>query len=243
MKKIIALVLALTLAAGLTAAAAETPESFDVSYFEKNGNIFQVEVLQDGESARITSVAANEKTTRPNYAFSTPYDTESYYSAIIPDIAVLNYPRDQERQAAFRICILYNGTKPLNIISATFAGNGYEFTFSEITMGSAPEQDGVYTESLVIVGGNSDNNARFLATLMADALGYVQRRYITDGGDVNAALPGWTLVLHGDEDVTVQLPAGFWDDVGLFTLSLSDMNALNLIARNPGSPCEIAEVK
>ena len=238
MKKIIALVLALTLAAGLTAAVAETPEFFDVSYFEQNENIFLVDVSEDGESARIISGDLDE-----SHTFTTPYQSESYPNLIRPDIAVLNYPREQERQAAFRICILYNGTKPLNINSATFAGGGYEFTLSDIAMGSAPEQDGVYTESLVIVGGNSDNNARFLATLMADALGYVQRRYITDGGDVNAALPAWTLVLHGDEDVTVQLPEGFWDDVGLFTISLDDMNALGLIARNTGSPCEMTEIK
>lgn len=239
MKRIIALVLALMMAAGLAAAAAEeTPEFFDVSYFEKNEDIFQVNVSQDGESVTISSKELME-----NRAFSTPYDTESYYSAIIPDIAVLNYPREQERQAAIRIRIIYNGTKPLNITSATFIGGGYEFTLSEIAVGSAPEQDGVYTETMAVIGGNSNNNILFLATLMADSVSYAQRRYINEGADENAALPEWTLILHGDEDVTVQLPASFWADIALFTLSLTDMNALGLIARNQGTPCEAVEMK
>lgn len=237
MKRITALVLALILAAGLTAAAAETPEYFDTSYFENNAGIFLLEVSQDGESARITTKDPDD-----NHTFTTPYQTDSYPNLIRPDIAVLNYPQEQERQIALRICILFNGTKPLNVTSATFAGAGYEYTFSEIAMGSAPEQDGVYTESMIIVCGSSDNNVQCLAKLMADAFSYVSRRY-SEGGDENTALPEWTLVLHGDEDVAVQLPQGFWSDLALFTIALTDMNALSFIARNPGSPCEMAEIK
>ena len=43
--------------------------------------------------------------------------------------------------------------------------------------------------------------------------------------------------------MTVQLPASFWADIALFTLSLTDMNALGFIARNQGTPCEAVEMK
>ena len=67
--------------------------------------------------------------------------------------------------------------------------------------------------------------------------------HVLASGDENAVLPEWTLILHGDEDVTVQLPASFWADIALFTLSLTDMNALGFIARNQGTPCEAVEMK
>lgn len=243
MKRIIALVLALTLAAGLAAAEtaqeAETPTFFDMTYYEANDKYFLIDIQQDGDTVTINSGRFAEN---PEYnAFSTPYEREPYLSVIFPDITVMNYPREQEREAAFRIRIVYNGTKPLNIHSATFTGGGYTYAFSDIAFGSAPESDGVCTETMTIVGGSGDGNVLFLANLMAEAYGYAAKKYASE--DKETVLPDWTLVLHGDEDVAVELPEGFWSDVAMLTTGLMEMNTFSFLTRNPGSPCEIAEVK
>ena len=58
-----------------------------------------------------------------------------------------------------------------------------------------------------------------------------------------AALPAWSLVLHGDEDLTVALPEGFWTDLGLFAAALDQTNGLSFLTREEGMPCEITQVK
>ena len=146
--------------------------------------------------------------------------------------------------AALRIRIVYNGTKRLNFSSVTFIGAGYEYTFTGIIPDgeTAEAGDGTVTEDLVIIGGTNENNARFLSEMMADSYEYAVRRYSNNEGN-DAVLPEWTAVLHGDEDVTLSLQAGYWSDFAMFTLALVDMNALSLIMSSSGTDCEVTQAK
>ena len=244
MKKITALLLVLVLVAGQAVSFAETaqeetPAVFDDGYFTENGEVFEVKVSDDGESALITT-----RDTIENRSFVTPYDSDTYYSVIFPDIFILDYPRKEERAAALRIRIVYNGTKAMNFSSVTFIGAEREYTFTGVIPDgeSASAEDGTVTEDLVIIGGKSENNARFLSEMMADSYEYAVRRYSQDGGE-ETELPVWTVILHGDEDVTIALPAGFWTDFAMFTLALTDMNALPLIMSSSGTDCEVTQMK
>ena len=243
MKKtaVLLLILALALLPALTAAetAKEVPAFFDVSYFTENDGVFAISVSEDGETAVVTT-----RETAQNLSFSTPYDSEGYYSVICPDISILNYPREETRQAALRIRIHYRGTKRLNLSSVTFVAGNSEYTFTDIIAPeviSAPADD-TAAEDLVIVGGRGESNARFLAEVLAAGVEYSVMKYAGSEGQ-EAQPPAWTLILHGDEDLTVSLPEAFWSDMGMFALALSEMNAFSLIAVNPGTPCEITQVK
>ena len=238
MKKIIALLLALALVPAVSAAetAREAPAVFDTSYFEENSDAFSLSVGEDGAAVITTLGDAGSR------AFSTPYMSDAYYSAICPELVVLGY-RTEERRAALRIRILYNGTKQLNLSSATFITDGYEYAFPDLreTHAETAREDGTVGESLIIVTGGG-SGTQFLADLLTTAIDYTGSKY---GGAQSAetAPPAWTLILHGDEDVTVALPEGFWTDIGLFVVALDSMNDLSFLARDEGWPCEITQIK
>ena len=239
MKKIAAMLLALTLVPALSAAgsAREMPAAFDTSAFEQNSGIFDLSVGEDGGTAVITTLESSEKR-----AFSTPYGSEKYYSTVYPDLAVLDYPTEG-RRASLRIWIRYNGTKQLNLSSVTFVTDWYEYTFPGLAAvrTDTGREDGVFGEDLVIVTGGG-KGIQFLADLLAGAIDYTGSRY-GEGGNKEAALPAWSLVLHGDEDLTVALPEGFWTDLGLFAAALDQTNGLSFLTREEGMPCEITQVK
>ena len=72
-------------------AGAESTAEFDLTYFEEN-YAFEKEISEDGESVWFQTRTDAEKR-----AFSTPYDNDTYYSVIFPELAVRNYPRPAER--------------------------------------------------------------------------------------------------------------------------------------------------
>ena len=238
MKKLIAFLLALALIPAVSAAetAREAPAVFDTSGFEQHSELFDIRVGEDG-AAVITALEASADRT-----FTTPYMSEKYPGTVYPDLVVLGYPTE-ERRASLRIRIRYNGTKQLNFSSVTFITDRYEYTFPDLSGARATtvREDGVFGEDLVIVTGGGEG-MQFLADLLTRAMEYANNRY-GEEKDAQAALPAWSLILHGDEDLTVTLPEGFWTDLGLFAVALDSMNELSFLARNEGWPCEITQIK
>ena len=82
----------------------------------------------------------------------------------------------------------------------------------------------------------------FFADLFAVSMIYYVERYGTNGNS-SVPAPAWKAVLHGDEDITVTLPEGFWADMGIISFSLNQTDGFSWLGLNEGSPCEFTAIK
>ena len=247
MKKAIALLLCLALATGLVPALAETgtdvvdvPEVFDTSFFSQNPGTFTIDIPESStDTAYITINNSNEAR-----SFGHPYVSEKYYSIVFPELMVMDYSEETNRMPFLRIWFRYRGTKRLNINAVTFMSDTGEYRFTDVTEPDwiATKEDGTEAQDLMIFAGKREDTAYFFAYLLdASAQYYVQKCSTEDKSSVPA--PAWKVVLHGDEDITVTLPEGFWTDMGIFALSLNKINGFSYILKNDGSPCEFTAIK
>lgn len=230
MKRIILLVLALVL---FTGCAAADNKSFDVGFFRDNASFFRFTVPEEGESAFIETLETAE-----HRAFITPYESETYFSTVYPEIMVSDYTEEKAGNAAFRIWIRYRGTKHLNISTVSFILDGMEYRFLDVTVPewNATKEDGTAAEDAMIMLGRDISNATFFAGLLAKAVEYVEAK----AADPEKALPEVTMILHGEEDVEVTLPGAFWEETAAFAIALDAVNGFQFLTRNyTGTPCEI----
>lgn len=247
MKKAIALLLCLALATGLIPALAETGTEteentrvFDMSIFSENPRTFTVDRPESNpDTVFITTNNSNEVR-----SFEHPYVSEKYYSTVFPELIVLNYPEEKERLPILRIWFRYRGTKRLNINAVTFMTDEGEYRFTDVTLPEwiATKEDGTEAQDLMILAGNRENTANFFADLFAVSMIYYVERYGTNGNS-SVPAPAWKVVLHGDEDITVTLPEGFWADMGVFSFSLNQTDGFSWLGLNEGSPCEFTAIK
>ena len=164
MKRIIALTLALVLSIGCAAA---DNKSFNIRFFKDNASFFRFTEPEGGESAFIETLETAERR-----AFMTPYDSETYFSTVYPEIMVSDYTEDEAEHAAFRIWIRYRGTKHLNISTVSFILDGMEYRFLDVTTPdwTATKEDGTAAEDAMIMLGKDISNATFFAGLLARAV-------------------------------------------------------------------------
>lgn len=232
MKRIIAWILAAALL--LSAASALADDAvFSSDFFEQNDKIFTLEVDKDNDAGVVTANSSAE-----GKSFSTPYDSESYFSMIFPELIIGNYSQKDKQIGVFRIWIRYNGTKFLNIHSVSFIIDGVTYDITEISDPSRvmTRDDGTCTEVLLIKFGK--NCAKFVARLCANAYMYMNSRY-GKSGDKSTEAPKMTMILHGDEDIEVTVPDAFWDDMGVFAVALNNTNGYAEIGNSKGSPCTV----
>jgi len=240
-KRIIALILPLLLAAALTTAGAaentETdgtmPGTLNISYFEENGEYFRTEVSEDGTAAYIQTKASAE-----NRAFFTPYENDRYYSAVFPELVISNWDREAERVPVFRIWIRYRGTKHLNIGAVSLIANGTDYRFLDVSSPDwiATKEDGTAAQDVQLVLGSDRNNATCFATLFSGAVEYTQSRM----NNPETPQPDISMILHGDEeDIPVTLPADFWSEMAMFVYSLDSINGFSCLTTIPGTPCMV----
>ncbi len=230
MKRIIALTLALVLSIGCAAA---DNKSFNIRFFKDNASFFRFTEPEGGESAFIETLETAERR-----AFMTPYDSETYFSTVYPEIMVSDYTEDEAEHAAFRIWIRYRGTKHLNISTVSFILDGMEYRFLDVTTPdwTATKEDGTAAEDAMIMLGKDISNATFFAGLLAKAVEYAG----TKTADQETALPEMTMILHGEEDVEVTLPAAFWEETAAFAIALDSINGFQFLTKYyTGTPCEI----
>ena len=231
MKKIVALVLALVFSIGCAAA---DNKSFDAGFFADNASLFSVTVPEGEDSAfiEIRDMSAGSR------AFVTPYDSETYYSTVYPELMITDYMAEDAQNAAFRIWIRYRGTKHLNISTVSFLLDGIEYRFLDVTTPdwTATKEDGTAAEDAMIMLGRDISNATFFAGLLAKAMEYMEAKVMNQ----ETSLPEAALILHGDEDVETALPSAFWEEMAVFALSLDEINGFQFLTRNyTGTPCEI----
>lgn len=239
MKRIAALMLALVLGTSLIPAgsAEETgadaaPRGFDASPFTEDKTYFVTEVSEDGESAYIQTVAKAE-----DRAFSTPYESDVYYSTVFPELMVTNWPEETARIPMFRIWIRYRGIRHLNIGAVSLILDGTEYRFLDVSMPDwiATKEDGTAAQDVVLVLGSDRNNAAFFAAVFASAVEYIQAQM----NDAAAPVPDVKMILHGDEETETTLPAGFWSELAMFVLGLESVGGFSYLTGTTGTPCMI----
>lgn len=233
MKRFAALLLFLVLLPLALPAGAESTAEFELTYFEEN-YAFEKEISEDGESVWFQTRTDAEKR-----AFSTPYDNDTYYSVIFPELAVRNYPRPAEREGELRIWIRYRGTKELNVDAVSVFAGGEEYRFLDVYEPEriARKEDGTYAQDIAIRLGSSLYNATCFSVLMAEA--YDTSMRMAENPD--AELPKVRLVLHGGEETEITPPPVFWQELALFSayIQQSPGNGRFLTA-GEGTPCVMA---
>ena len=245
MKRIAALVLSLVLAVSCAAAseegaeAAQPPAVFDTGYFEQETS-FTVTKSDDGQTAFIMAGLPAEQT-----AFTTPYESDTYVSAVFPDIIVSDYASGAP-SPHFRVWIRYRGTRPLNVTSVSFKSADKEYLFTDVAREewTAVREDGTAAQDLLIVLGSDRNNAEcFASCLLAPGMEYFSARYGSGKDNPDATKPALVMVLHGDEEIEAELPDVFWMEMGMFGMALDAVNGFSCLAGDAGTPCLAADLK
>lgn len=222
----------LTQAGSPTLASALGNNGFTMSTFTEYPKIFTITERKEDDLVFIDTTTESR-----DEAFVHRYESDSYYSLIYPDIIVLNYSDTSGQFPVLRVWICYRGTKEMNFRSAEFIlPGGDTFTVSDI---SEPDRvylkdDGSYAEDLLVRFGT--NNFPLFKELATAAIRYANDQY-GDDGDRSAPPPAIRLVLHGNEDLEVNLPSVFWADLGLFCVTLPEDLDTSFITRNEGNPC------
>ena len=241
MKKALSLLLFLIVMTAACCALGETAEAparadhLDIAAFEKNPEIFSVSAAEDGGSAVISVNMATA-----DRAFSTPYDSPDYYSVMFPCISVLNYAAEPERLPVLTIYLSYRGTRLLNISSVSFIGGVMEQAEYRLTVdGSRVSEADKAAEDILLTLGRTAIGTGLVTDLCTEGYGYTMRlQYADEGKEVSADPPEWKVILHGDEDVEIALPASFWIEMSALTSGLADADALGLLGSMTGTPCE-----
>ncbi len=237
MKRIAALILTFILAMMLAVSGiAENTETatrmFDSSYYQENKDYFRTDVSEDGTAAYIQTLAEAE-----NRAFSTDYENDLYYSTVFPELMITGWDTETERIPFFRIWIRYRGTKLLNIDAISLVIDGTDYRFLDVTSPgwTATKEDGTAAQDMVLVLGANPNNATCFAMLFSRAIEYARNSL----DDPATPLPDISMILHGDEEMAVTLPADFWSELAMFAYSLDSINGFSYLASAPGTFCMI----
>lgn len=229
MKKVISFILFVTLM--FTTVPVFALPTFEMSFYSSNANIYSVDVDSDSGVAFIETKSSNSE-----LAFTHKYESNFYYSTIRSDILVIDYFKSN-RYPVFRTWIDYRADKALNIYAVSFVIDGKTYTFSDVADRDRIEKlDNGVSEKLLIKYGSA--NSDFFASVAADSLSYAFSRYGGEG-DSEVETPQMKMILHGTEDVEVDIPANFWVDFSLLALSMTENDYLGYIGDNDGTPCKI----
>ena len=176
-------------------------EGFDRSvltgeYFE---SVATLDPSEDGTAAFVES-----QLTAQNRSFTTPYEHDAYYNTTLWDMLVLDYDTS-DPSPRLRMWVRYYGTQYANIEGISFELEGKTYTFTGVSDEARKqliEDKGAYNERALIIF--SVDNLEFLVALE----NYCESFESVEEMDANPI----TMILHGDEDITVSLDSGFMVD-------------------------------
>lgn len=224
MKKVLSLVLALLLACSLASAAFAA--SLDLTTITDNPKLFSLEPSDDGEAAFIESQLSVK-----NRSYVHKYESANRYSSTQWDILIVNY-NTADAYPVLRLWVNYCADNYLNITSVSFIVDGKEYLFTGI---SDPEKwhekdEKGAIENVLIKFGTS--NLQFPVAL----------ENIFSGSDdvvATAEKAKCTMILHGDEDIEVELGEGFFLDFLTIKLGFTNMNGLDFLDKPIASKMEV----
>ena len=225
MKKLLAVLLAVMLACGACAALAE----LDLAPIREANNIYTIDVDTESDVAYIES-----KLSAADRSFTHKYESSTRYSSTKFDILVVDYLKENA-YPVMRLWVTYCADDDyMNITSASFILNGKKYTFSGIANKDwyVKDDDGYYEQVLIKFGME---NLNFLAAL-EDIFNGVD--------DVGAVAKSATckLILHGREDIEVELGEGFFLDFMAIKLGMVDINGLDFLEKAISTTMKITDV-
>ncbi len=167
-------------------------------------------------------------------SFTHKYESSTRYSSTKFEILIIDYLKENA-YPVWRLRVIYcSDDDYLNITSASFILNGKKYTFSGIADKDwyVKDDDG-YAEQVLIRFGM--DNIDFLAAL-EDIFG--------DTEDVTEVAENATckLILHGREDVEVDLGEGFSLDFLVIRLGMVNINGLDFLEKAYSTTMKITDV-
>lgn len=201
---------------------------FDMSIVRENTDLYKVSVDNEEDVAFITTNLAVSAR-----AFTHKYESTYRYSSTKFDTLVIDYLKTSARPV-FRLWVTYCADDSfLNINGISFLVDGKKYTFSDVADPDWYTQDEKgYAEEMLIKFDM--DNIDFLVAL---------EDYMPEELSLEAlkAAPV-TMILHGREDVTVQLEDGFWLDFIAMKRVLTKTGAIDFLSQTSGSPMKVTTV-
>lgn len=222
MKKLVSLCLAIVcLLACMPVHAAE----MDLSFVRENENIFTIDVDVENDVAFVES-----KLSVADRAFVHQYDSSTRYSSTQFDVLVLDYLKSSA-YPIYRLWITYCADDAyLNITSVSFIIGDQKYTFSDIADADWYTHDDKGYREQVLIKFDEDT-LKFLAALedltptsFDDFEGYKLK-----------------MILHGREDVEVELGRGFGLDFFCTSKALINIGGLDFLEKCNGSTLKVTD--
>ena len=196
MKKLLAILLALTLMLGTTSAFAAT---LDLSYVRNRvESIYTISVNKDSDVAFITTQLAVSAR-----AYEHKYESQYRYNDTEFDVLVVNYSKSSA-VPVFRLWVSYAADNSYLYVNAiTFDVAGTKYTFTDVSDYEWYTHDDKGYQERMLIKFDMDNVGFILA--LEQLIPKISQ--ISSAADYEN-LP-LTMTLHGTEDITVQLGSGF----------------------------------
>ena len=230
MKKTLAMILAVIMLSACCAPA--LAQKADLSYVKSNPSLFEVETI-DGFVYVTSAIPAIER------AFTHKYESEALYSCTHFLLMLVNYGTNWERSACL-LHIYYSSEQGYqNIESVSFIIDGDEYLFTDISQVIRDYENGTYTEVPVI--SFVYDNLPFLVALEAQVNIALEQE---DPVEWFAAHPV-IMVLHGKEDITVELDTSFYLDFLAMKIIIQECVDVNetMATRPDGTPLTVKEAE
>ena len=211
MKKTLVMMLAVVMLIACCAPA--LAQKANLTKVKSSPNLFDVETIDD--TVYITSALPMS-----NRSFVHKYESEQRYSGTEFMLMILNYGQSDEF-SSYCLRIYYSTEQGYqNIDSVSFIIDDKEYLFTDVSQVIQECENGTYTELVVIYFDN--DNLEFLLPL---------EDKVNAASDVEDSVE-WldahpiTMVLHGKEDIAVQLDGGFYLD--FMAVKLAVVNTVDL---------------
>lgn len=193
--------------------------SLNLTYVQENSDIFTIDPNDTGDAVFVETVLTAE-----DRHFTHKYESDYYWSSTQFDVLGLGYGTN-DAYPVWRLWIVYaNDISFQNIDSVTFVLGGMSYTFTDIDDPDwMTKNDTSYLEEMLIKFGV--DNLEFVVAL---------EEYCNSLENVEDFT--CTLILHGDEDITVTLGSGFALDFVLTKKAYLEMDGLDTIDRVGSTP-------
>lgn len=220
MKKCIALILVLLLCSLSMGTA--LADKLDFSYVQANPEAYDLDMDDEDDLCFITTTLSSR-----DRHYSHDLESDHYWSTTQFDVICLNLDSSSP-YPVWRLWVSYSSEiRYINLHSVTFILHGRSYTFTDV---SDPEwvrqKEGTYMEEILIKFGT--DSAAFIAELKKYA------KELTDIADFSC-----TMILHGDEDLTVTLGESFLLDFMLIDTAFMKMDGLDAFDRFICTPMTI----
>lgn len=227
MKKLLLFLLVATLLVSVSPAMAAT---IDLSGIQAQDNLYTVDISDDGDAAFIESQLSAE-----NRSFTHKYENSKLYSTTEFDVLIVDY-QQSSNYPIFRLWVIYCADNAYqNIESITFQLDKKQFTFSDVSDDdwlSYDKENGYMEEMLIRFG---EDNLDFLVAI---------EEAIKDKSDSVETLSEVEIkmVLHGKEDIVVELGTGFLLDFMALKSAWLELNGLDYIEDINGNDMSVTTI-